>query len=373
MRLLLLRHYRRIVAILVIVTIHHTNIYANAFGKSEFPDLPTDPQQIFTAHSGLALTAIVFSPRCDYLVSVAKDQISRWDKATDNKWSANWSIKDKTGELITTLAISSDEAAVAFGTYNGHVQILDPATGGLQRSLVAQNPEQILRSDDNAFEENIKGEWVTAIAFCPNNPLELVVSTLTGSIFLWDIITGQLIRTFQGHTDSVTALAFYQNGRQLVSGSWDGTIRIWDLQLGQEDLPKLLTDQQRVNSISISADRLIASGPGASILTWDLSVSPPQITHISNSRVSTGGRLAFSPNSDYFFAQMLEAVYVWSIEEKTFKRFGSIRKLGVSDIYQSLAIGFNWQEDLFYLALGTVNGRLVIWDMRQAVEPAAFE
>ena len=373
MRLLSLYRYRRMVAILIMVTVHHTNIYADTFGKSEFPALPTAPQQIFTAHSGLALTAVAFSPRCDYLVSAAKDQISRWDRTADNKWSANWSIKDKSGELITTLAISSDEAAIAFGTYNGHVQILDPATGGLQRSLVAQNPEQIPRSGDDAFEENTKGEWVTATAFCPNNPVELVVATLTGSVFLWDIITGQLIRTFQGHTDSVTTLAFYQNGRQLVSGSWDGTIRIWDLQSGQEILPKLLTDQQRVNSISISADRLIASGPDASILTWDLSVSPPSITHISNSRVSTGGRLAFSPNSDYFFAQMLEAIYVWSIEGKNFKRFGSIRKLRVSDIYQSLAIGFNWQEDLFYLVVGTVNGRLVIWDMRQAVEPAAFE
>ena len=373
MRLLSLHRYRRMVAILIMVTVTHTNIYADTFGKSEFPDLPTAPQQIFTAHSGLALTAVAFSPRCDYLVSAAKDQISRWDRTADNKWSANWSIKDKSGELITTLAISSDEAAIAFGTYNGHVQILDPATGGRQRSLVAQNPEQIPRSGDDAFEENTKGEWVTATAFCPNNPVELVVATLTGSVFLWDIITGQLIRTFQGHTDSVTALAFYQNGRLLVSGSWDGTIRIWDLQSGQEILPKLLTDQQRVNSISISADRLIASGPDASILTWDLSVSPPPITHISNSRVSTGGRLAFSPNSDYFFAQMLEAIYVWSIEGKNFKRFGSIRKLQVSDIYQSLAIGFNWQEDLFYLVVGTVNGRLVIWDMRQAVEPAAFE
>ena len=116
MRLLLRHRYRRILAILVIVAIHHTNIYADTFGKSEFPDLPTAPQQIFTAHSGLALTAIAFSPRCDYLVSVAKDQISRWDRTADNKWSANWSIKDKTGELITTLAISSDEAAIAFGT-----------------------------------------------------------------------------------------------------------------------------------------------------------------------------------------------------------------------------------------------------------------
>ena len=373
MRLLSPHHYRKMVAILIVVTVHYTNIYADTFGQSDFPDLPTAPQQIFTAHSGLALTAVAFSPRCDYIVSAAKDQISRWDRTADNKWSANWSIKNKTGELITTLAISSDEAAIAFGTYNGHVQILDPVTGSLQRSLVAQNPEQISRSDDDAFEENMKGEWVTATAFCPNNPVELVVATLTGSVFLWDIITGQLIRTFQGHTDSVTALAFYQNGRQLVSGSWDGTIRIWDLQSGQEILPKLLTDQQRVNSISISVDRLIASGPDASILTWDLSVSPPPITHISNSRVSTGGRLAFSPNSDYFFAQMLDAIYVWSIEGKNFKRFGSLRQLRVSDIYQSLAIGFNWQEDLFYLVVGTVNGRLVIWDMRQAVEPAAFE
>ena len=95
------------------VTVHHTNIYADTFGKSEFPALPTAPQQIFTAHTGLALTAVAFSPRCDYLVSAAKDQISRWDRTADNKWSANWSIKDKSGEINYAVTREAEMAAMA--------------------------------------------------------------------------------------------------------------------------------------------------------------------------------------------------------------------------------------------------------------------
>lgn len=53
------------------------------------------------------------------------------------------------------------------------------------------------------------------------------------TIKVWDVASG-LAQEFRGHTGKITGLAFVPNGRMLVSGSNDGTVRLWDLQTGQE-------------------------------------------------------------------------------------------------------------------------------------------
>jgi len=46
---------------------------------------------------------------------------------------------------------------------------------------------------------------------------------------VWDSHTGKLVRSFRGHTGVVTSIAFSPDGRWLVSGSRDHTVKVWDL------------------------------------------------------------------------------------------------------------------------------------------------
>lgn len=47
-------------------------------------------------------------------------------------------------------------------------------------------------------------------------------------IKLWDVETGEEIRTLSGHTEPIESLAFSHDGKILASGSFDGTVLLWD-------------------------------------------------------------------------------------------------------------------------------------------------
>lgn len=49
------------------------------------------------------------------------------------------------------------------------------------------------------------------------------------SIILWDLSSGRKLKTMTGHTSSLTSLSFSSESTVLVSGSLDGTVRVWDV------------------------------------------------------------------------------------------------------------------------------------------------
>ena len=90
----------------------------------------------------------------------------------------------------------------------------------------------------------------------------------SGVIYLWDLDTGEALRRLEGHTDLVRSLAFTPDGRHAVSASQDETLIYWDLERG-EIIHRLSGHGDGVNTVAISPDgRFAASGSGM-LWEWD--------------------------------------------------------------------------------------------------------
>jgi NACHT domain/WD domain, G-beta repeat len=63
-----------------------------------------------------------------------------------------------------------------------------------------------------------------------------------------------MLQTLEGHTVAVTSVAFSPDGKQIVSGSRDKTVRRWDAATGQQLLPALEGHTDPVTSVAFSPD-----------------------------------------------------------------------------------------------------------------------
>jgi WD40 repeat protein len=88
--------------------------------------------------------------------------------------------------------------------------------------LIDTSNWQVIRT----FEGHTDG--ATSVAFSPDGKL-LASGSGDCTIELWDVATGSLVRTLEGHTRYVTSVAFSPDGKLLASGSRDGTIKLWDI------------------------------------------------------------------------------------------------------------------------------------------------
>ena len=184
-----------------------------------------------------------------------------FDSANDAwAWQDYWlldalnSNADRSSQLVQVLdrlvepglkeRFTSAEAAIAF---------IQPK-GKKVRSLPAA---PIWRCDVTLSSHNGLFASVNAVAIAPDNKL-LASASDDKTVRLRDLQTGEEL-ALRGHTKFVKAVAFHPQNQILASGSCDRTIKLWDLQQRQE--VRILSHQHSVNALAFSSSgQVLASG-----------------------------------------------------------------------------------------------------------------
>jgi WD40 repeat protein len=93
-----------------------------------------------------------------------------------------------------------------------------------------------------------------------------------GTAILWDAASGQLLRTFSGHSNSVRSVAMSADGKRILTGSEDTTAILWDAISGQQ-LRVFEGHDGWIASVALSGDArrvVTASDTGdAKVILWD--------------------------------------------------------------------------------------------------------
>src|SRR5258706_7749810 len=75
-------------------------------------------------------------------------------------------------------------------------------------------------------------EGIMCMSYSPNG-LQIISGSFDKTIWIWDVETGAAVgNPLEGHTSEVFSVAYSPDGRHIVSGSFDKTIRIWDAETG---------------------------------------------------------------------------------------------------------------------------------------------
>lgn len=109
--------------------------------------------------------------------------------------------------------------------------------GYMRYGFLVSNPIFLIDSfpSSSYLEKTLSGhsKSVASIAYNPNGKI-LVSGSYDNTVKLWNLTKNKEIRTFKGHSAWVAAVAITPNNKNLVSSSYDNTIKLWNMVNGQQ-------------------------------------------------------------------------------------------------------------------------------------------
>ncbi|KAF5340209.1 hypothetical protein D9611_007898 [Ephemerocybe angulata] len=131
------------------------------------------------------------------------------------------------------------------------------------------------------------------------------------TVRVWNALTGEVQNVLEGHSNNVTSVAFSPNGKDIVSGSYDTTVRVWDAVAGK--VKKVLEGHSKlVRSVDFSADgtRVVSGSNDGTVRIWDVSTGESQ--HVLKGHTNDVCSAVFSADgSKVFSGSDDKSVRVW--------------------------------------------------------------
>jgi len=300
----------------------------------------------FTGHT-TKVVSVAFSPDNRYATTGSFDGARLWDVQTGKELRQFVSLPGSDG--VWDLAFSPDGTYIIGRIGLTPTVLWDAQTGQEIRRFSYTGPG-ILSPDgkhiflggasvliDAATGEVIhtfKGSGVRCAAFSPDGRY-IVVCTTTSEGYvaqLWNTQTGEVIRTFSGnetthHTDQILAVAYSPNGRYVLTGSQDKTVRLWDVATANQ--VRTFVDTKLTNAKTTHTDGVFA--------------------------------VAFSPDTHYVLTGSFDKMAkLWDVESGTL--LNTLHHPG-----EVFSVAFS--PDGNYFLTGSDNGLVRLWDTKLVANP----
>lgn len=292
-----------------------TGVLTVCFGNGLFSlyELPSFSNIHSLSMASSPISAVSINKTGEWLAfgSSKTGQLLVWEHASESNILKQSSHLD----TMTTLSYSPDSTRIITGADDGLIKIWD-VSSGFHIATFTEHTSAVTASAHSKrgnilFTSSLDGSvraWdmlryrnfrtftaPTRLSFCclaidPSAEVVCAASHDSFEIHLWSVQTGALLDRLSGHEGPISTLAFTPDGRYLVSGSWDRTIRVWSVfDRSQTSEALQLTSDLLCIAIRPDSAQIAASTLDGSISFWNLNTSI-QESGLDGRRDVSGGR-----------------------------------------------------------------------------------
>lgn len=312
----------------------------------------------------------------DGSLSISDGNLIQWDTQTGDILQ---SFEGGHTDRIYSVATSPDGRYVATGSQDTRViiweiatgeprHILDNHTGVIFDVMFTNDSSRLLSADGNS---TIVWNVETGALINQYNTLHddiildmditaddrLVFSgSFDTTIKLWELDTGNVLLSLQA--GQITGAQFFPDEMRAVTTDQNGDLIVWDLATGDATLTITHEETALRGGVAVTQDgqRVIAGDQNGNVMVWDISRADTQPILFFRGHESRIPSLDISPiSNEVVTASFDRSLIIWDIDG----RHAEIERLteNTSRVYAS-----NMSADGRFIASGATNGDIIIWE-----------
>jgi WD40 repeat protein len=237
----------------------------------------------------------------------------------------------KTHQGLTAIDFSPDGQQIAISS-------METATVWL-RNLHSSDQEQFDCS-----------RGIICLSFNPTQP-QLIIGTIDGAIKVWDLQEHRLTE-FEVHTPGVISINFSPDGQQIVTGAMDGSVYLWDLH--GKLLAKFKGHESFVTETLFSPDgqQIATASTDGTVCLWDLQGN--YLTHFKHRGIVSA--IVYSSSGEQLITTEIPdgLVHWWNLQSESLISRGGRR----------IALFANFAPTGQQIATVAPEGTVYLWDLQ---------